>query len=75
MKTKGTNVMQYVRLAVIGILGSITFLLMICEPIDEETWVQTFYITKGLAALIGFGLYLLCKRWYAKGLLPEIDED
>lgn len=60
-----------IRMAVIGILVMAGLVLLMGEPIEEETWFEVFFATK----LGGFALWgvtaLLWKRWEAKGLLPE----
>lgn len=72
---KKENLMKEVRAYIIGFLGSITFILVCCEPADEEYWYLQFFISKGLAFLIGYTTYILCSRWESKGLLPpDIEE-
>ena len=62
-----------IRMAVIGILAMAGLVLLLGEPIEEETWFKVFFATK----LGGFALWgvtaLLWKHWEAKGLLPEDD--
>lgn len=47
--------------------------LLMGEPIEEETWFEVFFATK----LGGFALwgaaYLLHQYWNKRGLLPEED--
>ena len=47
------------RMYIVGIWGCIAFILMVGEPIEEETWFRVFFITKGLAFLIGYVCYTL----------------
>ena len=72
---KKSELMKQVRTSIVGLLGCIAFILMVGEPIKEETWFRVFFITKGLAFLIGYITYVLCVRWESKGLLPEMDEE
>ena len=69
------DLMKQVRMSIIGILGCIAFILVVGEPIEEETWYRVFFITKGLAFLIGYVCYALFVHWESKGLLPEMDEE
>lgn len=68
------DLMKQVRMYIVGILGCIAFILMVGEPIEEETWFRVFFITKGLAFLIGYVCYTLFVHWESKGLLPDMDE-
>ena len=72
---KKSELMKQVRMSIVSILGCIALILMCSEPIEEETWFRVFFITKGLAILIGYITYVLCVRWESKGLLPEINEE
>lgn len=67
--------MQIIRNSILGILGCITLILMVGEPVNEETWFSTFFITRGLAFLVGYVTYKLFVRWESKGLLPDMDDD
>lgn len=49
---KKSELMKQVRTSIVGLLGCIAFILMVGEPIEEETWFRVFFITKGLAFLI-----------------------
>lgn len=69
------DLMKQVRMSIVGILGCIALILMVGEPIEEETWFRVFFITKGLAFLIGYVCYTLFVRWKSKGLLPDMDEE
>ena len=69
-----SDLMIIVRMSIIGILGTVALILMCGEPIKEETWFRVFFITKGLAFLIGYITYVLCVRWESKGLLPPMDK-
>ena len=66
---------RYARLSIISVLGYATLILMVGEPIEDETWFRVFFISKGLAFLIGYCTYKLYSFWELKGLLPEMDED
>ncbi len=72
---KKSELMKQVRMSIVSILGCIALILMCSEPIEEETWFRVFFITKGLAILIGYITYVLCVRWESKGLLPEMNEE
>lgn len=72
---KKSELMKQVRMSIVGILGCIALILMCGEPIEEETWFRVFFITNGLAFLIGYITYVLCVRWESKGLLPDMDEE
>ena len=72
---KKSELMKQVRMFIVSILGCIALILMCSEPIEEETWFRVFFITKGLAILIGYIAYVLCVRWESKGLLPEMNEE
>lgn len=72
---KKSELMKQVRMFIVSILGCIALILMCSEPIEEETWFRVFFITKGLAILIGYITYVLCVRWESKGLLPEMNEE
>ena len=41
---KKENLMKEVRAYIIGFLGSITFILVCCEPADEEYWYLQFFM-------------------------------
>lgn len=71
---KQREYMKQVRAFIIGILGYICIILMCGEPADEERWFTIFFITKGLAFLLGYITYLLCTHWESKGLLPDFEE-
>lgn len=66
--------MLLVRESIIGLMGCIAFILMCSEPANEETWYQTFFITKGIAFLLGYATYRLCVYWESKGFLPNMEE-
>ena len=72
---KKSELMKQVRMSIVGILGCIALILMCGEPIEEETWFRVFFITQGLAFLIGYITYVLCVRWESKGLLPDMDKE
>lgn len=72
---KKSELMKQVRMSIVSILGCIALILMCSEPIEEETWLRVFFITKGLAILIGYITYVLCVRWESKGLLTEMNEE
>lgn len=67
--------MQLITTSAIGILGAIAFVLMCGEPANEETWFETFLITKGIALLLGYITYRLFAYWESKGLLPDLDDE
>lgn len=69
------EIMKYVRMSIVSVLGYIALILMVGEPIEDETWFRVFFISKGLAFLIGYCTYKLYYFWESKGLLPEMDED
>lgn len=71
---KKSELMKQVRTSIVGILGCISFILMVGEPIKEETWFQVFCITKCFAFLIGYMCYALFMYWKSKGLLPTDEE-
>lgn len=72
---KKSELMKQVRMFIVSILGCIALILMCSEPIEEETWFRVFFITKGLAILIGYITYVLYVCWESKGLLPEMNEE
>lgn len=72
---KKSELIKQVRMSIVGILGCIAFIIMCGEPIEEETWFRVFFITKGLAFLIGYCCYALYRHWESKGLLPDLDEE
>lgn len=65
---------KQIRMGVIGILAMAGLVLLMGEPIEEETWFEVFFITK----IAGFSLwgvtYLLHQYWDKRGLLPEDKE-
>lgn len=69
------KIKRYARMSIISVLGYATLILMVGEPIEDETWFRVFFISKGLAFLIGYCTYKLYSFWELKGLLPEMDED
>ncbi len=69
------KIKRYARMSIISVLGYATLILMVGEPIEDETWFCVFFISKGLAFLIGYCTYKLYSFWELKGLLPEMDED
>lgn len=68
------SIKQSIREATVGILGTISLLLMCSEPANEETWFEAFFISKGIAFLLGYISYRLFNYWESKGLLPDIEE-
>lgn len=72
---KKEKLMKIIRVYIIGFLGVVTLILACSEPANEEYWYLQFFISKGLAFLIGYVTYILCLRWKSKGLLPpDIEE-
>lgn len=71
MKTIGQ--MKVLREIFIGILGIVAFLLAVGEPLNEDSWFLAFFLSKGLAIILGFVAYKLYSTWNAKGLLPDMD--
>ncbi len=69
------DLMKQVRMSIVGILGCIALILMVGEPIEEETWFRVFFITKGLAFLIGYVCYALFVRWESKALKRMISHN
>lgn len=43
---KKSELIKQVRMYIVGILGCISFILMVSEPIEEETWLQVFLYHK-----------------------------
>lgn len=72
---ENNKIKRYARMSIISVLGYATLILMVGEPIEDETWFRVFFISKGLAFLIGYCTYKLYSFWELKGLLPEMDED
>jgi hypothetical protein len=66
-----TTEMKVIRIIFIGILGVIAFILAIGEPSNDESWFFTFFLSKGIAIIIGYVAYKLFVIWDAKGLLPD----
>lgn len=66
-----TTEMKVLRIILIGVLGSIAFILAVGEPSNDESWFFTFFLTKGIAIVIGYIAYKLFVVWEAKGLLPD----
>ena len=64
---------KQIRMGVIGILAMAGLILIVGEPIEEETWFEVFFATK----IAGFALWwvadLLHQYWNKRGLLPEED--
>ena len=64
---------KQIRMWVIGILAMAGLVLLMGEPIEEETWFEVFFATK----IAGFALWgltcLLYQYWNKRGLLPEED--
>ena len=64
---------KQIRMWVIGILAMAGLVLLMGEPIEEETWFEVFFATK-IAGFALWGLtYLLYQYWNKRGLLPEED--
>ena len=64
---------KQIRMGVIGILAMAGLVLLMGEPIEEETWFEVFFATK-IAGFALWGLtYLLYQYWNKRGLLPEED--
>ena len=64
---------KQIRMWVIGILAMAGLVLLMGEPIEEETWFEVFFATK-LGGFALWGLtYLLHQYWNKRGLLPEED--
>lgn len=64
---------KQIRMAVVGILAMAGLILLMGEPIEEETWCRVFITTK----IAGFALWgvahLLYQHWNKRGLLPDDD--
>lgn len=62
---------KHLRSGVIAILGWVGVLFLAGEPVDDQTWMQDFLLSK----FVGFALwgicYLLWKHWERKRLLPD----
>lgn len=72
---KKNELMKQARMSIVGILGCIALILACGEPTKEENWFRVFFITKGLAFLIGYVCYVLFMHWESKGLLPDMDDE
>lgn len=66
-----TTEMKVLRIILIGVLGIIAFILAVGEPSNDESWFITFFLSKGIAIVIGYIAYKLFVVWEAKGLLPD----
>ncbi len=69
------SIKQAIRETTVVILGTIAFILMCGEPANEETWFEAFFISKGIAFLLGYITYRLFTYWESKGLLPNWDDE
>lgn len=69
------SIKQAIRKASVGILGTIALILMCSEPANEETWFEAFFISKGIAFLLGYISYRLFTYWESKGLFPDMDDE
>lgn len=67
MKAIITNWRYYVLVALLAI----GLFALISEPIEESNWCATFLISKGIAAISFYALYLCVKSWEAHGDIPE----
>ena len=67
--------MNLLRKGTLSVLATLAFFCLICEPSDDSTWFRVFFISKGLALLLGYATYRLCRYWEARGYLPELNED
>ena len=69
------SIKQAIRETTVVILGTIAFILMCSEPASEETWFEAFFISKGIAFLLGHISYRLFTYWKSKGLFPDMDDE
>lgn len=62
---------KHLRSTLIAALGWVGILFLAGEPVNDQTWMQDFLLSK----FIGFGLwglcYLLYKYWSRRRLLPD----
>lgn len=65
---------KQIRMGVIGILAMAGLVLLMGEPIEEETWFEVFFITKIAGFALWGATYLLHQYWDKRGLLPEDKE-
>lgn len=65
---------KQIRMGVIGILAMAGLVLLMGEPIEEETWFEVFFATKIASFALWGGVALLYKYWNKRGLLPD-EED
>ena len=61
------------RMAVISLLVTAALICKISEPINENTWLRDFFISKSIGAAIAYTLYRLVRYWIDKNLLPKLD--
>jgi len=73
--TMKESIKQSIREVTVVILGAISLLLMCSEPANEETWFEAFFISKGIAFLLGHISYRLFTYWKSKGLFPGMDDE
>ena len=73
---KDLTIMKYLRMSIVGLFATITFICVVGEPSEEDAWFEMFFFSKLVALVTGYITYVLVKRWDAKGLLPDMmDED
>lgn len=61
-----------VRAAIVGLLFGFAFILLCSAPSDDaDSWYLAFFVSKGLAFLLGYAAYVLAGHWESKGLLPD----
>lgn len=65
---------KQIRMGVIGILAMAGLVLLMGEPIEEETWFEVFFATKIAGFALWGATYLLHQYWDKRGLLPEDKE-
>lgn len=64
---------KQIRLAVVGILAMAGLILLMGEPIEEETWCRVFITTKIAGFALWGATYRLYHHWNKHGLLPDDD--
>ena len=63
------------RMWVMAILTMVSLVCLVSEPIDNETWLSIFIISKAIGFITAYLVYRLASYWEKRNLIPGLDED
>lgn len=69
-----TDILNW-RMWLIGTLAMVSLICIVSEPIDDETWWSSFFISKGIGFGTAYLIYRLVTYWSKNGLIQDFNED